>query len=196
MSGSLINDRHRPVRGARAGLEGQRRRWASRMRPTDDGAITRSCTCAPALPLADPRMMLGRSEVCGVQSGRKDGGVHHHKSDHASSGTGDRQKGGQLPQRVPRRGSRSLRALLSSSASLRRVHTRLHESDPEVREARRGLLQELFKIKFRHLPKEQRKSNFNFLNTGRHQKSSQVMRSVTYRYSSYCLVCPGSPRCL
>ena len=74
MSGSLINDRHRPVRGARAGLEGQRRRWASRMRPTDDGAITRSCTCAPALPLADPRMMLGRSEVCGVQSGRKDGG--------------------------------------------------------------------------------------------------------------------------
>ena len=172
MSGSLINDRHRPVRGARAGLEGQRRRWASRMRPTDDGAITRSCTCAPALPLADPRMLLGRSEVCGVQSRRKKpGGVNHHKSDHASSGTGDRQKGGQLPQRVPRRGSRSLRALLSSSASLRRVHTRLHESDPEVREARRGLLQELFKIKFRHLPKEL-KSSFNFLTTG--QPKSQV----------------------
>ena len=44
MSGSLINHRHRPVRGARAGLEGQRRRWASRLRPPDKGAITRSCT--------------------------------------------------------------------------------------------------------------------------------------------------------
>ena len=84
MSGSLLNHRYRPVLGARAGLEGQRRRWASRMRPTDDGAITRSCTCAPALPSADPRRLLGRSEVCGAESR---GGVNHHQSDHASSGT-------------------------------------------------------------------------------------------------------------